>query len=215
MSESEAKYVWEKQKASEERLVRWYPSLELRCSGRLPRTLRNTSSGPTERNTHTRAHARTSIYYSVVQNTSHSLSTSFCPKHFLLQFSCTLPPSDLLSSLSWYRSLSLSESLSAAAPLPISIYYASIHIASAGVCVCLSVLRSVRECVCASAFVCHSVASLHVFTDACDSWRQMCECEVINIIKLTAQHFAQFTQAMKTKAKQTQPLIFISWGWAY
>lgn len=84
------------------------------------------------------------------------------------------------------------------------------HIASAGVCVCLSVLRSVWECVCARAFVCHCVASLHVFTDACDSWRQMCECEVINIIKLTAQHFAQFTQAMKTKAKQTQPLIFIS-----
>lgn len=57
MSESEAKYVWEKQKASEERLVQWYPSLELRCSGRLPRTPRNTSSGPSEREyTHTHTH---------------------------------------------------------------------------------------------------------------------------------------------------------------
>lgn len=211
MSESEAKYVWEKQKASEERLVRWYPSLELRCSGRLPRTLRNTSSGPTERNTHTRAHAHISIYYSVVQNTSH-----FFLSKTLFLFAVFLHSSTLWPSFkSVLISLSLSESLSAAAPLPISIYYASMHIASAGVCVCLSVLRSVWECVCASAFVCHCVASLHVFTDACDSWRQMCECEVINIIKLTAQHFAQFTQAMKTKAKQIQPLIFISWAWAY
>lgn len=186
--------------------MRWYPSLELRCSGRLPRTLRNTSSGPTERNTHTRAHAHISIYYSVVQNTSHF----FLSKTL---FFCSFPA--LFHPLTFFQvcpdiAPSLSESLSAAAPLPISIYYASMHIASAGVCVCLSVLRSVWECVCASAFVCHCVASLHVFTDACDSWRQMCECEVINIIKLTAQHFAQFTQAMKTKAKQTQPLIFIS-----
>lgn len=207
MSESEAKYVWEKQKASEERLVRWYPSLELRCSGRLPRTLRNTSSGPTERNTHTRAHAHISIYYSVVQNTSHSLPTSFCPKHFFLQFSCTLPPSDLLSSPPWYRSLSLFLRACLQQHHFTSLFIMPACILHRLVCVCLSVLRSVWECVCA--------ASLHVFTDACDSWRQMCECEVINIIKLTAQHFAQFTQAMKTKAKQTQPLIFISWGWAY
>lgn len=69
MSESEANYVWEKQKALEERLVWWYPSLELRCSGRLPRTPRNTSSGPSERNRHT--HTQIPIYYSVVWNSSH------------------------------------------------------------------------------------------------------------------------------------------------
>lgn len=163
---------------------------------------------------YTHARARTYIHL-LFCSAKHQPQPShfFLSKTLFLQFSCTLPPSDLLSSPSWYRSLSLWEPVCSSTTS--HLYLLCQHAYCIGWCVCLSVLRSVWECVCASAFVCHCVASLHVFTDACDSWRQMCECEVINIIKLTAQHFAQFTQAMKTKAKQTQPLIFISWAWAY
>lgn len=160
-------------------------------------------------------HARAHTYIHLLFCSAKHQPLLFVQNTFFLQFSCTLPPSDLLSSLSWYRSLSLWEPVCSSTTSHLYLLCQHAYCIGWCVCVCLSVLRSVWECVCACAFVCHCVASLHVFTDACDSWRQMCECEVINIIKLTAQHFAQFTQAMKTKAKQIQPLIFISWAWAY
>lgn len=113
---------------------------------------------------------------------------SFIPAFFvlifrpnLLTFFCSVSALSLWLSLKSARiALFPSESPSAVTPLAISIYYASMHIASAGVCVCIAVQISVG--LCKSAHTCIPVCMLTCvssYMHVCQSWQvwtDVCVC---------------------------------------